>query len=123
MKSIWNLSQDSFNVVAGAILLFCICLLLLGFNSFNSFQITITDTNVHVSDKYHEAEDCTSMSDGNGGTYESCDPERFVVLFDNNESVDLRNQTLWSQVREGQLWHFYKEQGRLWTIKKEAYKV
>lgn len=118
-----KLDQDCFNVVAGAILLFCITLLLLGFSSFNKSYIAITDTNVHVSDKYHEAEDCTTISDGNGSTYESCDPERFVVLFDNNESIDLRNQTAWSQVRVDQLWHFYKEQGRLWTIKKEAYKI
>ena len=118
-----NISQDWFNVGFGTVLIFCIYLLIAGFGSYNQSYITRIDANVHISDKYHKAEDCTWNSDGNGGGYESCDPERFVVIFDNNESIDLKDQESWSQVREGQLWHFYKEQGRLWTIKKEAYKL
>ena len=116
-----NISQEWFNFIAGSILVLIIYLLLCGFSAFNKSYSTITDTNVHVIDKYHETEDCTWISDGNGGSYETCDPERFVVMFDNHASFDLKNREPWSQVRENQLWHWHKEDGRLWTIKEEAY--
>ena len=118
-----RIKNEWWDVVIGGILVLVIAFLLWCFSALNSSYVVITDQNVHISDKYHKAEDCTWNSDGNGGGYESCDPERFVVIFDNNELIDLKDQESWSQVREGQLWHFYKEQGRLWTIKKEAYRL
>lgn len=121
MKKIWDLDQDRFNVVFGIILLLFVVCAFSACSSYNSSYITITDQNVHVVDKYHEDEDCTWISDGNGGGFESCDPERFVVIFDNHESFDLKNREPWSQVQINALWHYHQEQGRLWTITKEAY--
>lgn len=121
MRSIWKLDQETFNVIAGAVLLTIIIFLLWSFGEYNKSYIVTTDTNVHVIDKYHEAEDCSYISDGNGGSYETCDPERFVVMFDNHETLDLKNREPWSQVQINALWHYHQEQGRLWTITKEAY--
>jgi len=73
---------------------------------------------VIVRDKYHKAEDCSYMD-----SVEYCDPERFVVLFDNNESIDLKKSN-WQTVHEGQTWHFHKETGRLGIeINRSAYAV
>ncbi len=108
-----QLDQDCFNVLAGGVLLCIIIFFLWCFGIYNESYVTTTNTNVHVIDKYHEAEDCSSDN--------ICNPERFIVVFDNHESVDLHQRQLWSEVRMNTLWHFHKEQGRLWAIKKEAY--
>lgn len=108
-----KMNQETFNLVAGAFLLCVTIFLLWCFDGYNKSYVVTTDTNVHIIDKYHEAEDC----DGEG----HCDPERFVVVFDNHEILDLRERQSWSEVKMNTLWHFHKEQGRLWTIAKEAY--
>jgi hypothetical protein len=113
MRRIWDLDQDTFNLVAGAFLLTIIIFFLWCFGQYNQLYIVTTDTNVHVIDKYHEREYCDSEG--------YCDPEHFVVIFDNHETLDLRERQSWSEVRLDSLWHFHKEQGRLWTINKEAY--
>jgi len=100
-----RIKNEWWDVVIGGILVLIIAFLLWCFSVFNNSYIVTTDQNVHVTDKYHKAEDCTTTSDGNGSTYESCDPEQFVVIFDNNKSIDLKQQTVWSQVRVNQLWH------------------
>lgn len=121
MRSIWDLDQDSFNIVFIIILIIFVAITFSACSSYNSSYITITDQDVHIVDKYHKAEDCNWYSDGNGGGFESCDPEKFVVIFDNHESLDLKNVEPWGAAREGQLWHWHKEDGRLWTLKEEAY--
>lgn len=121
MRSIWDLDQDSFNVVFAIILIIFVVITFSACSSYNSSYITITDQDVHIVDKYHKAKDCNWYSDGNGGGFESCDPEKFVVIFDNHESLDLKNVEPWGAAREGQLWHWHKEDGRLWTLKEEAY--
>jgi hypothetical protein len=121
MRNIWDLDQNSFNVVFTILLIIFVVCTFTACSSYNSSYITVTDQNVHIVDKYHKAEDCSWVSDGNGGSYESCDPEKFVVIFDNQQSYDLRNVEPWGAAREGQLWHWHKESGRLWTIKEEAY--
>ena len=113
MRRIWDLDQETFNLVAGAFLLAIIIFLLWCFDEYNKSYVVVTDTNVHVIDKYHEREYC------NGEGY--CDPEHFVVVFDNHQTVNLKNKEPWSQVVINSLWRYHQEQGRLWIIKKEAY--
>lgn len=116
-----RIKDEWVDLAIGCILVTIIAFLLWSFGTYNKSYVVITDQNVHVIDKYHESEDCTWYTDSDGSSYESCDPERFVVIFDNHQTLDLKNREPWSQVVINSLWHYHQEQGRLWTIKKEAY--
>ena len=117
------MTKDNSDLIIAICVLLFIVLTFVGCTSFNESHITIVDEDVHVVDKYHKAEDCTWYSDGNGGSYESCDPEKFVVIFDNKQSVDLKRAEPWAEVREGQLWHYFARKGRLWTMDERVYKL
>ena len=113
-----NIEQDSFNVIINICLIILIILGFVGCDSYNRENITVIDQDVRIVDKYHKAEDCTYYD-----TTVSCDPEEFRIVFDNGRSIDLKQNDLWSNVHEGQLWHYHALKGRLWIIEESSYRL